>query len=324
MNVILHIGWHKTGSTSLQVFLWRNREKLAGTLGTYYPDEGLLTCAHHTVAWTFRKMSSSPWGPVPLIEGGGSTYVQRAVESARSRGCTRIIFSSEAFCNADLDTLRRLSDALGPVATSVQVVAYIRRQDLFMESIYNMDVKWWGTRVRADFDEYLARKPTGPDYAEVLGRWASVFGRGSIVVRPYSRDALEGRDIRSDFCRAVGLDSPDLDMAEPESNRSLGPRTLETMRVLNNLDVTEDAHKAIEARFVAYDQRNGSPRSVLFEPDARRAYMTALEQSNDGLVAFGVDPAQFVVGDDETGRRNVRKQTPAELAEMFAYLGRPT
>jgi hypothetical protein len=109
VNFIIHIGWHKTGSTSLQVFLLKNRKALIRQCQTYYPGEGLLTCAHHTVAWSFQGRETSPWGPVPILEGGGDAYVRAATESAGAKGCTTIILSSEEFCTFDSDAIRLLS-----------------------------------------------------------------------------------------------------------------------------------------------------------------------------------------------------------------------
>jgi hypothetical protein len=36
-HCILHIGWHKTGTTTLQQFSYQNRDKLAA-IGVHYPD----------------------------------------------------------------------------------------------------------------------------------------------------------------------------------------------------------------------------------------------------------------------------------------------
>lgn len=320
MKVTVHIGWHKTGSTSLQVFLLRNRTALVQRHRTYYPDDGLLDYAHHTLAWTFLGRTASPWGQVPVIEGGADEYVRSAIDRARSHGCTGVIFSSEVFCEFDLDAVRRLFDSLRARADSVRIVAYIRRQDLFAESAYNMEVKWWATRMRADFDEYLASRSTPPDYFRTLDAWASVFGRDSMIVRRYERGVLENRDIRSDFCTAIGLGSEGLGPLEPDSNDSLGPRTLETMRVLNNLDLPDRLHEQVAMRLLSYDVKNRSPRAVLFDPEPRRAYLAPLEPANRALQAFGVDPASLAIGDDAMPARNVRKLTPGEFAEMFTFL----
>lgn len=320
MNFIIHIGWHKTGSTSLQVFLLKNRKALIRECQTYYPREGLLTCAHHTVAWSFQGRETSPWGPVALLEGGGDAYVRAAMESANAKACTTIVLSSEEFCTFDLDAIQSLSKSLRAMADSVQIVAYIRRQDLLVESAYNMQVKWWGARLRADFDEYVKDKRAYPNYFRVLKGWVGVFGVNNLIVRRYERDALESRDIRIDFCTAVGLNHEALDHMEDGVNDSLGPRTLEFLRILNNLDVSRDEHERIATRLLSYDMENQSPKCVLFGPDQRRAYMAPFEMGNRKLAQFGVDPEPLMVGGDSVRTRNVRRLTRGEFAEMLAYV----
>ena len=206
------------------------------------------------------------------------------------------------------------------MADSVQIVAYIRRQDLLVESAYNMQVKWWGARLRADFDEYVKDKRAYPNYFRVLKGWGGVFGVNNLIVRRYERDALESRDIRIDFCTAVGLNHEALGHMEDGVNDSLGPRTLEFLRILNNLDVSRDEHERIATRLLSYDRENQSPKCVLFGPDQRCAYMAPFEMGNRKLAQFGVDPEPLMVGGDSVRTRNVRRLTRGEFAEMLAYV----
>ena len=322
MKVILHIGWHKTGSTSLQVFLLKNRKALIQQHQTYYPSEGLLTCAHHTVAWTFQGRQTSPWGAVPVMEGGGDAYVRGAIETARSKRCTRVIFSSEDFCTFDESAIQAVASSLRQVAESIQIVAYIRRQDLLVESAYNMQVKWWGARLRAEFDEYVKDKGGYPNYFRVLKGWAGAFGADRLSVRRYDREALVARDIRVDFCHAIGLDHQGLGHMEADVNDSLGPKTLEFLRVLNNLDLSRDAHERIAGRLLAYDLETRSPKAVLFGADQRRSYMAPFERSNRRLAEFGVDPEPLLVPDNGPPSRNVVRLTEQEFTELFGYVTR--
>jgi hypothetical protein len=300
-----------------------NRAELARRHRAWYPSEGLLTCAHHTIAWTFQGRTTSPWGEVPAVEGGGDAYVRAAVESARAAGCTRVLLSSEDFCALDRAAIQRLAASLRAWSDVVRIVAYVRRQDLFAESAYNMEVKWWATRLREDFDEYMRSRQDEPDYARILDEWAGVFGVANLVVRSYDRGSLEQGDVRADFCRVAGMSADGLQFADARANESLGPKTLETMRVLNNLDIANAVHEHIAVRLLAYDAKHRSPRCVLFEPEQRRAYLARFESSNARLRAYGIDPGEFELGDVALPARNVRKLTPEEFAAMFTFLATP-
>ena len=282
-----------------------------------------MVCAHHTIAWTFGGRTASPWGPVPVVVGGGDAYVRAAVASARAAGCTRVVISSEEFCALDHAAIRRLEASLRALSDRVRIVAYVRRQDLIAESAYNMEVKWWATRVREEFDEYVRARKDEPDYARALGAWADAFGVDGLVVRPYDRGSLDGGDVRADFCRSAGVGAEGLHFADARANESLGPTTLETMRVLNNLDIANAVHEHIAARLLAYDAARRSPRCVLFEPDQRRAFLARFEASNAHLHAYGIDPAVLTLGAGTLPARNVRKLTPEEFAAMFTYLATP-
>lgn len=322
MRFIIHIGWHKTGSTSLQVFLLKNRKTLVRERRSYYSEEGLITCAHHTVAWTFQGRKTSPWGPVPIVDGGGDAYVRAAVESAKAQGCDTVIWSSEEFCALDVEAIRALYRALRGVGASVQIVAYIRRQDLLVESAYNMQVKWWGTRLRIDFDDYVKDKRAYPNYYRALKVWARVFGAGSVIVRRYEREALEQRDVRPDFCQAIGMNPQGLGHMEGSVNDSLGPSTLEFLRIMNSLDIPKEEHERIAMRLLSYDTEARSPRSVLFSPDQRRAYMAPFERGNGRLAEFGIDPAALTVGSEPLEPRNISRLSLEEFGDMLKYVSR--
>lgn len=320
MEVTLHIGWHKTGSTSLQLFLFHNRDALVRQHRVWYPPAGPQDRAHHTLAWMLLGRKTSAWGPVPELAGGAEGYVRAAGDDARARGCTKVIFSSEDFCVLDRDGIERLAASLRGIFSVVRVVAYVRRQDLQIESAYNMEVRWWGTRVREEFDEYASVRAIGSDYASVLDQWSRAFGVSNLAVRAYDRRLLADGDVRADFCRTAGIGSDGLQFARETANDSLGPRTLETMRVLNNLDIATPVHEHIAARLHAWDAANHSPRCVLFEPGPRRAYVARHAASNERLRSYGLDPVPLTLGSDALPERNVTRLTPEVFAEMFSYL----
>lgn len=323
MVVILHIGWHRTGSTALQSFLNQHREALAERFRISYPAEGLLVCAHHPLAWAFLGRTESAWGTVRGIEAGPEASLQDAIDRARDAGCTRVVFSSEEFREFDRDAIGRLADALRGHADDVRIVAYLRRQDVLAESAYNMEVQWWGTRERLAFADFLSQHYAVPDYAPTLAAWADAFGRDALVARAYRRDAGVRWDVREDFCGILGIAPGDLAHPASGSNESLGPVTLEGLRVLNNLALGDDVHRSIVARLHEYDARHHSPRAVLFAPEERRAWLDRAGGDKRGLAAFGVDADALALDGAALPERNVEPLSPQAFAELFTYLGSP-
>lgn len=318
---MIHIGWHKTGTTSVQNFLLNNRKYLQSEARTYYPDEGLLQCAHHLIAWTYQGRKTSPWGEIPVIDGGADSYVLRALDQATSKGCDTVIFSSEEFCTLKPQEVRRLSAALEGKVDEVSVVAYIRRQDKIIESAYNMEVKWWGVRSTVDFDHYCRGKEGYPNYFKTLSQWGACFGLESLVVRYFERAEFEQNDIRRDFCKQAGLDPDGLTFAGEDANDSLGPLSLEFMRMLNVLDMSRHDHERIVKTLVSRDKASGSPACVLFSPEARVNFMCHSQEINLRLAELGIDPRGLALDPSRVPEKNVRRLTLSEFLDLADSTG---
>ncbi len=55
MELILHIGYSKTGTSAIQDFLYRNRKMLLRRYGILYPDIYIFDKAHHLFAWSLTS-----------------------------------------------------------------------------------------------------------------------------------------------------------------------------------------------------------------------------------------------------------------------------
>ena len=224
MKIIIHIGWHKTGTTSIQVFLKSNYQKLINENKIYYPTESLVGCAHHNIAWAIKGIEQSPWGKLNITDE--TVVVRQAIETAKKLGCQNVIFSSEAFCKFSEKDIVKLNDILNYKHDEINIVAYIRRQDLLIESSYNMEVKWWGSRLTEGFQQYVKKNTPFVKYDLILDSWANVFGLENIKVRVYDTDHMPKNDIRLDFCFLTGIEPSNLIFDNKRSNRSLGSKSL--------------------------------------------------------------------------------------------------
>ena len=127
MKLLLHIGTHKAGSSTIQHLLWHNRERLQKK-GFLYPPTSNGQVAHHDLAWAIR---SSTGGRTPR-------QVDRAVLSKLKKrlqrgDCHTAIISSEEFEFATTpDQLRMIKRQLP--ADPFQIVVYLRRQDRYLLS----------------------------------------------------------------------------------------------------------------------------------------------------------------------------------------------
>lgn len=227
--IILHIGCHKTGTTSIQRFLAANAMGLPA-LG-FQLIQHANTGAYHPLARV-------------LMERGGSWD-----EFRRSRPCTQLlrrldksaklncIVSSEDLESLLDDKVALLQRLLGD--RDVRVVVYLRRQEEIIQAAYLQQTKT-GFNLRPFrewFQHHFGRHQPGAnglrfDYYQLLKRWADVFGKERICRRIYDRSSLLRGDAVDDFLSIIGF--PEQAGATlprpPDDNVSPGPITVELLR----------------------------------------------------------------------------------------------
>ena len=73
-NIFIHAGFHKTGTTSIQVSLTQKR-KILSKLGYLYPHAGIPDWAkfgHHLLPWSIFEVE----GNLPSVNGNRATLSQ--------------------------------------------------------------------------------------------------------------------------------------------------------------------------------------------------------------------------------------------------------
>lgn len=194
-QIILHIGTHKTGTSSLQYFLstYEAALKEAGVLyplgGRHELSPGRSALAHHALAHSVR-------GKVP---SGGRRYWDALLEElARSREGTAVV-SSEEFEGCEPEHVRQARAHLG--AYRVKVVVYLRNRLDFLVSAYKQRVK--AGRYCGTFGDFI-REDARPGYGELLKRWADVFGAENVLARVYDK-VRKSPGVEEEFLNILGI-----------------------------------------------------------------------------------------------------------------------
>lgn len=237
VDLVLHVGATKTGSTSIQEFLAHNRTTLAAH-GLLYP---------HTFGDLRRLRLSlmvTPDDALPnrlwLRSGLGDTEPaefrssmrERLVEEIEASGCEQVLLSDETLFGAPPSTVtevRRLADG---IAGSVRVLVYLRRQDDHLVSMYQQAVR--GGAVQRIADWSLRPRHRIYDYHRRLTMWRRRVTSDGIIVRPFEPEAFAGGSLVSDFFAAAGIPTPERGL-EPVAvqNERLGAEATEFLRLLN-------------------------------------------------------------------------------------------
>lgn len=226
MDLILHIGAEKTGTTSIQASLYKNREAL-GVLG--YHVANFLGEPNH------KELAAYALGPKSndvcmtsisdrYSEGNFSEFEDRLKfkieEFVTNKKDGKIIVSSEDLQRVPAKSLIRIKSLFDPFVDSIKIIFFIRRQDLLAVSRYTHMAKN-GRFDGAVFPESVdsARKFYGYEY--IVNSWKSAFDDPEVVILPYGKCSLnEGEDSVFLFYAACGISVNTLENVEIK-NRSV-------------------------------------------------------------------------------------------------------
>jgi hypothetical protein len=238
MRIFVHIGAEKTGTSSVQQFFRRNRDKLKSA-GYLYPEAhgfdshmGLAAACQNDDARDDLRMIFQ-LDSVQKIREFRVSLSQQMFEESQAGEYSHLILSSE-HCSSRLVSLvevERLAKILRRISRDIIILVYIRRQDEFLCSSYSTDVKsGFGGRMTLPGEELRRNRY---DYFALLRRWSSVFGKENIVCRIYDEEHLKGGDIVDDVADAMGLVLTEEYSRPPRANESLDVTALEFLRLFN-------------------------------------------------------------------------------------------
>lgn len=272
MNITVHIGAPKTGSTALQQFLAANAGKLA-QYGCRYPDVNLRGFGHHDLAFLLHGQYPEWATPQPRTLDALAEDMRRAVATKPRE----IVLSSEDFYIFPAPSrLREFLAATGATG-GVRVVVYLRRQDEAHISWYNQIVKAQG--YCGSMEDAVRDYRDLWDYHARLSVWADVFGRETLAVR-----VLDRTDIRKDFLELLDLDMADFRFAAASPNARINRDLLEYQRQINREPLSPQKkrrfHKALIALTAATAETKEFDDTPLLDPAARAALLQDYAESN--------------------------------------------
>lgn len=196
-SILLHIGTHKTGSTSIQQFLDRASDRLRED-DILYPEAGRpddrAPHGHHTLAWSIQQKQE-----LRNLEGWGEV-----TSEIRQIPCSQVVLSSEVFETCSVEQIRQIRSFF-PNA-EVTVLVYLREPFSYMISMYKQHIRAWGeTR---SFRQFADAKMHLCDYPALLDRWRQGLGAGQVVVRSFEQ-----------CCKSRGSETDLLDLLDVEQDR---------------------------------------------------------------------------------------------------------
>ncbi|MGD0864594.1 MAG: hypothetical protein ABSA49_03450 [Rhizomicrobium sp.] len=272
MDLILHIGTAKTGTTSLQEFLAANRDSLR--------RKGIL---------------------YPLSAGDGKSHALLSLIPPQVNLTSSHVYTLQAARTIkDLKLFREeLKDALTKELNgrSNGTIQKAIMSSEYCSSRYSTRVKAGGT------DRLEIPSPHNAvasfDHWELLSRWARVFGRAQIVCRKFEKDSLKSGDIIDDFLDLAGIGKAQRFQRPERMNVSLDGGCVEFLRIFNKYSPqpTPDPARRKRRLIGMLSEISTGPR-VAMDEEKLDGFMKTFRESNKKVALEYFDGATRNDSDD--------------------------
>ncbi|RLA52285.1 MAG: hypothetical protein DRR42_08005 [Gammaproteobacteria bacterium] len=212
-KLIIHIGNHKTGTSSIQNTLFLNKAALLRqgfTLFNRNPD-GSEKKSSET-----KKGNSSRWVKYHVNQDEAPQgRIKKTLPEALCTAGDNVIISAEALSwMFDVRKIDKFQKHLSKYFGDIKIVAYIRRQDIQAVSHHQQACKRSSVAARWFYGGGPMALPAYKDhfqnylnYHHRLGLWADCFGEENLISRIFERGHLDNGDPVDDFFHVTGLEN---------------------------------------------------------------------------------------------------------------------
>lgn len=335
-TAFLHVGLPKTGTTSIQDFLFEERGALEAA-GFFFPSPDSATREQ-------RKAAGEGWGRHASLLAGVQGDVQALApgewdawqaEFARFRGAPALhtmIISHETIGNRaaqfDLDPLLQLLHGY-----RLRVFLVVREAEAWLASLYEQRVT--GKRRMSEPADAFAslRDYLRGGFQNRVEALREAFPGAEMLVAPFET-LVKGPGLVANSAALIGLPA-DLQARAAEakrSNVSLSQDRVEVLRRLNGTDLPMSGFVAIRRALAAAQRRSTAPkppRRRIFSEDAAAAIAARYDEDRSWLAReyridlptpAGPPPEPLVLTEDALSEivEGTRRFLPGEAHEEFA------
>jgi len=220
---ILHIGFPKTGTSSIQSACFEHRQLLEEHRGTTIYSEyekGLHILSEET---DVEKHV------LPRFFNRASKFFDDQLTNPKIRA---FVLSDERFSNFTANSVSTLGSFLKRYFSNITVVVYVRHPFSFANSVAQQLLKQGFTY------HYLSTNPrsVAPLYRFSLEPYLNEFGRKNVIVRNFAKEVLIENDVVTDFFETIlKIPKNKIPTKEIRTNKSLGLETANVLEAVNRL-----------------------------------------------------------------------------------------
>lgn len=217
-TLFLHIGSHRTATTSIQHFMFRNLDNLLKQ-GVFYP----FKVARHDNL--MRKLFSER----ETVDNVASEILSRVAD--KPHPVSSVVLSDEDISmRPDPAVLAGFRDHF-----DVKVIYSLRRQDLWLESWFFQNIKWqWMPKyAHCTFEDFISYRDDFHwiHYDRYIARLEELFGQENIQLSIFEKEQMPDGPV-VDFCRHIGITDLEGFGNPPHVNSSMSAEMVEFIRHL--------------------------------------------------------------------------------------------
>ena len=322
----IHIGTHKTGTTSIEAFLKTNRTALA--------DQGIGLL-------TFPRDARRALREHAEGQEAAATNLANTLEhliTKQSRACTNqpntYILSWEGFCgNASkgYSDAHLMANALNVASKycnlNPYIILYIRPQEEFISSYYSQTVKDGKTK---SIQEFLHDLPSASfNWLRLTETFERQFGADQVVVERYCRELFPGKnEILKDFCAHLSIDTRSLTFPSSSinsaKNAGWSKPMIEIARILN-AQVSKNEQQTMKEIFNELTPQIAKKDYAYFDAHTSTLIRNNYFESNQALCAkrFPTQTSLFPSHDTNTDRHSHRSSPEILINNMTGFNYKP-
>jgi hypothetical protein len=235
----IHVGPHKTGTTSIQWFLQENQAELL-KYDLFVPESETKRGAHHAIV---EKLCGQELGE------HRESIVAKAIQAIVETSCKAIVISSEALEGIlrNGDHARIFFDRIRELNLEPKLILFPRNQSQWINSIYSSAVK---TFRRSDPFQHFAAAAAAARYRSLkFSTWIELADAHDIelIARPFTKETI-ARGVVPEFLLAIGINPSQFRDTELRQNERAGPFTVSVAReVMRSLGVADNRLKWLQA-----------------------------------------------------------------------------
>lgn len=296
-TLVIHIGIMKTGTSTIQKFLADNTEALKKQNYVFpHTSDGLPSIYHNRNGYFMVYHDSREKDDTNKIKAWKKGW--KIVEKEMRKGNNIILSDESIWYRQFWDTWNKkpfwenVKEKADQYGYQIKVIAYIRRQDLFVESYWNTAIRG-DTRSKLSFHDYVKKKKyefCEIAYEKQIQRMSEIFDKDALIIRPFEKEQFAGKnhDLVSDFLESLDIEyTDDFQMTDEAANTAVSGNYLEIKRLFNQITAYPKYQNFLRypvqrASSVA-DQYGEERNTAYFGDMERKEFLSVYEQGNEWI-----------------------------------------